>query len=156
VSEPNSQLCFWCETRFTPRRDGGKRQVFCRPVCRRAFDAAGRRWVAEATASGALTVDALRNGSAATRALPPGVIPSAPVSGTSKSCRCATERAKAHRAVTASWARNLRGQLLDTPRAAGSPSTKPLFTQPRNMSEARSMLLLRNTRARAWESSARN
>jgi len=52
----------WCRCRFTPRSTGGKRQVFCRPCCRRAFDAAGRRWVADAIAAGMLTVDALRNG----------------------------------------------------------------------------------------------
>ena len=44
-------LCLWCGKQFTPRRDGGKRQVFCREACRRAFDAAGRRWVGEAIAS---------------------------------------------------------------------------------------------------------
>jgi hypothetical protein len=64
-------VCFWCGTRFTPRRDGGKAQVFCRPDCRRGFDASGRRWVAEAIATGVLTVDALKNGPAATRALAP-------------------------------------------------------------------------------------
>jgi hypothetical protein len=64
-------ICVWCGRAFAPRRDGGKRQVFCRPVCRRAFDAAGRRWVADAIASGMLTVDGLRNGPATTRALLP-------------------------------------------------------------------------------------
>ena len=66
--------CLWCGRPFHARRDGGKRQVFCRPACRRDFDAAGRRWVAEAIAAGVMTVDALRNGLAATRALVPAAI----------------------------------------------------------------------------------
>ena len=53
--------------------------MFCRSACRRAFDAAGRRWVAEAIAGGMLTVDAPRNGAAATRALLPGAVSPAPV-----------------------------------------------------------------------------
>jgi hypothetical protein len=75
-----SLFCLWCGKGFTPRRDGGKPQVFCRPVCRRRFDAAGRRWVADAIATGALTVDALRNGAAATRALLAGGAPPVPIS----------------------------------------------------------------------------
>jgi hypothetical protein len=63
--------------RFTPRSDGGKRQLFCRAVCRRGFDAAGRRWVAEAIATGVLTVDALKNADA-TRALVPATTLTAP------------------------------------------------------------------------------
>ena len=63
------RVCFWCSKRFAPRGDDGKRQVFCRPMCRRAFDAAGRRWVAEAIATGVLTVQELKNGPAAMRAL---------------------------------------------------------------------------------------
>jgi hypothetical protein len=65
----DDRVCLWCRKPFTPRRDGGKPQVFCRPACRRDFDTAGRRWVAEALATGMLTVDALKNGPAATRAL---------------------------------------------------------------------------------------
>jgi hypothetical protein len=72
--------CAWCGRAFIPRATGGKRQVFCRPACRRGFDAAGRRWMSEAIASGTLTVDALRNGAAATRALLSGVISPAPIS----------------------------------------------------------------------------
>ena len=68
------KTCLWCGRPFQARRDGGKRQVFRRPACRRDFDAAGRRWVAEAIATGAMTVDALRNGLAATRALVPAAI----------------------------------------------------------------------------------
>jgi len=63
---------------FVRRRDGGKRQLFCHSVCRRDFDAAGRRWVAEAIATGVLTVDALKNGAVATRALAPASISPAP------------------------------------------------------------------------------
>jgi hypothetical protein len=77
MSEPNGEVCLWCGKGFTPRRDGGRRQVFCRPVCRRGFDAAGRRWVADAIVTGTLSLDALRNGSAATRALLPGAVSAA-------------------------------------------------------------------------------
>ena len=51
---PKERICIWCGRMFTPRRDGGKRQVFCRPTCRRGFDADGRRWVSDAIASGVL------------------------------------------------------------------------------------------------------
>jgi hypothetical protein len=69
TTEPGTRFCPWCEKGFTPRSDGGKPQLFCRPACRRHFDAAGRRWVAEAIATGVLPLDALRSGAAATRAL---------------------------------------------------------------------------------------
>jgi hypothetical protein len=72
--------CAWCGRAFLPRATGGKRQVFCRPVCRRTFEAAGRRWVTEAIASGILTVDALRSGAATTRALLAEAISPAPIS----------------------------------------------------------------------------
>ncbi len=62
--------CKWCGRPFAPRGSGGKPQHFCQPACRRALDAAGRRWIAAALADGRLTIDALRNGLAATRALP--------------------------------------------------------------------------------------
>jgi len=55
--------CLWCGRAFTPRATGRKAQRFCRPACRRAFDAAGRRWVAGAIAAGALTIPDLRNAS---------------------------------------------------------------------------------------------
>jgi hypothetical protein len=80
MSEPNGEVCLWCGKGFASRRDGGKRQVFCRPACRRGIDAAGRRWVSEAIATGTLTVEALRNGAATTRALPPGAIAPAAIS----------------------------------------------------------------------------
>jgi hypothetical protein len=69
TAQPGDRACLWCGRGFAPRSDGGKRQLFCRPACRRGFDAAGRRWVAEAIATGVLAVDALRNGPATTRAL---------------------------------------------------------------------------------------
>jgi hypothetical protein len=69
-------VCAWCGRAFAPRVTGGRAQRYCNPRCRRAYDAAGRRWVAEATAAGALTVKALRSGYAATRALlPAGLSP---------------------------------------------------------------------------------
>jgi hypothetical protein len=61
--------CPWCGSNFEPRRDGGKVQRFCRPACRRAFDAAARRWVADALAAGTVTIADVRDGSATTRAL---------------------------------------------------------------------------------------
>jgi hypothetical protein len=63
--------CQWCGLRFTPRPDGGRLQRYCSPECRRAFDAAARRFVAAAITDGRLTVAALRDGNAlaATRAL---------------------------------------------------------------------------------------
>jgi len=61
--------CAWCGRAFTPRATGGHPQRFCRPPCRRSLDTAGRRWVADAMAAGALTVATLRSGYAATRVL---------------------------------------------------------------------------------------
>jgi len=81
----NSTLgtCLWCGRGFTPRATGGKTQRFCRPRCRRAFDAAGRRWIAVALTSGALTIahlkSPLKNDLRATRALLPGAVSPAPV-----------------------------------------------------------------------------
>jgi hypothetical protein len=46
--------CLWCDDPFEQRADGGKAQRFCRPACRRAFEAASRRLVAEAIAGGVL------------------------------------------------------------------------------------------------------
>jgi hypothetical protein len=78
-TQTSDRACLWCGRRFTPRSDGGKRQLFCRAACRRGFDAAGRRWVAEAIATGVLTVDALKNGLTTTRALVPAATSSMPV-----------------------------------------------------------------------------
>jgi hypothetical protein len=72
--------CTWCNSGYIPRTTGGHIQRFCRSACRRAFDAAGRRWVAEAIAGGILTLDSLRNGAVATRALLSETISPAPVS----------------------------------------------------------------------------
>jgi hypothetical protein len=72
MDDPGDLGCQWCGKSFDPRSDGGKAQRFCRPACRRALDAAGRRWMAAALASGGLTIASLRDGPAATRALLPG------------------------------------------------------------------------------------
>jgi hypothetical protein len=61
--------CLWCGASFVPRTDGGKPQRFCGPACRRALDAAGRRWIAEALADGAVTLADLKSGPSTTRAL---------------------------------------------------------------------------------------
>jgi hypothetical protein len=79
TGHPRDGVCLWCGNEFTPRLDGGKRQVFCRPACRRGFDAAGRQWVAEAIATGVLTVQELNNGPRAMRALVPVDTGPAPV-----------------------------------------------------------------------------
>jgi len=76
-----SGRCLWCGSRFKRRNDGGKAQRFCRPACRRALDAAGRRWIAGALASGALRVHDVRNGYPTTRALLPGAEAQAPTAG---------------------------------------------------------------------------
>jgi hypothetical protein len=60
--------CDWCGRPFQARQSGGHPQRFCRPACRRAYEAAGRRWMAEAVVAGVLTVDMLRSGVGATRA----------------------------------------------------------------------------------------
>ena len=75
AQQPDPALACGCGKGFIPRR--GKPQVFCRVACRRAFDAAGRRWVADAITAGMLTIDALRNGAATTRALLSGAVSTA-------------------------------------------------------------------------------
>jgi hypothetical protein len=82
--EHNRMTCAWCGRPFTPRCDGGKRQRFCREVCRRIFDAAGRRWVAGAIADGTLTLGQLRSGPAATRALLPQTVTPAQIDPAAK------------------------------------------------------------------------
>jgi hypothetical protein len=72
--------CLWCGRNFTPRTTGGHAQRFCRLPCRRAYDAAGRRFVAEAIACGLLSLDQIRYGPAATRALLPTADSSAQIS----------------------------------------------------------------------------
>jgi hypothetical protein len=63
--------CPWCDRPFQARRDGGKRQVFCRTACRRAFHAAARSWVLGGLAAGriAIAISDVKNGPLATRAL---------------------------------------------------------------------------------------
>lgn len=63
-------MCFWCSRAFTRRTTGGKPQRFCSPRCRRALDAAGRRYIRDALAGGTLTLAALQSGPGASRALP--------------------------------------------------------------------------------------
>jgi hypothetical protein len=69
-STPPMYDCAWCGKRFVPRLDGGHTQRFCSPICRRGLDAAGRRYVVEALERGVLSIEALRDGCPATRALP--------------------------------------------------------------------------------------
>jgi hypothetical protein len=68
MSDPLS--CPWCDRPFQARRDGGKRQVFCRTACRRAFHAAARNWVLAGLAAGHIAISDIKNGLPATRALP--------------------------------------------------------------------------------------
>jgi hypothetical protein len=79
TTPPPARACPWCGKQFAPRRDGGKEQRFCSLTCRYALDAAGRRWIAVALVSGALTLDHLRSGSLTTRALLSGAISPQPV-----------------------------------------------------------------------------
>jgi hypothetical protein len=74
------ERCAWCDEVFAARSDGGRAQRFCSIACRRALDAAGRRWVEAALADGRLTPAALKNGHAATRALRGGAEEPAPLS----------------------------------------------------------------------------
>jgi hypothetical protein len=67
MSDPLS--CPWCDRPFQARRDGGKRQVFCRTACRRAFHAAARNWVLAGLAAGHIAISDVKNGPPATRAL---------------------------------------------------------------------------------------
>lgn len=71
--------CCWCSRPFQARQSGGRPQKFCLPSCRRAFHAAGRSWVLDRIASGALTVADIRNGPPATRTLITGVEATQPV-----------------------------------------------------------------------------
>jgi hypothetical protein len=64
------KTCDWCRAEFEPRADGGHVQRFCKPSCRRACDAAGRRWVTEAIAAGSIHVDAVRSGDVGKRVVP--------------------------------------------------------------------------------------
>jgi hypothetical protein len=79
TTSPSPGSCPWCGRRFTLRRDSGKEQRFCSAMCRHALDATGRRWIAAALVSGALTLDHLRSDSLTTRALLRGAISPRPV-----------------------------------------------------------------------------
>jgi hypothetical protein len=72
MSDPLS--CPWCDRPFQARHDGGKRQVFCRTACRRAFHAAARNWVLGELAAGHIAISVVKNGPPATRALPGSAI----------------------------------------------------------------------------------
>jgi hypothetical protein len=75
-----SVLWAWCGRPFTPRTTGGRAQRYCALRCRRAYDAAGRRFVAAAIADGTLTPAALKKAYAATRALMLDAVSPAPIS----------------------------------------------------------------------------
>jgi hypothetical protein len=70
----NPRRLLMVRARFHPAHHRRPCARFCSPSCRRAFDAAGRRFAAEALACGLLTLDQIRDGPAATRALLPGGI----------------------------------------------------------------------------------
>ena len=70
MSDPLS--CPWCDRPFQARHDGGKRQVFCRTACRRAFHAAARNWVLGELAAGHIAISVVKNGPPATRPLSGG------------------------------------------------------------------------------------
>ena len=65
----NPPICPWCSRPFRSRRTGGRSQRFCRPICRRQFHAAARRWAVDMIDAGNLTVADLKNGRVATCAL---------------------------------------------------------------------------------------
>jgi hypothetical protein len=68
VSRMTSHCCLWCQTPFSPRSDGGRRQRYCSSTCRRFFDGAARAWVRQAVNNGTLTLADLQKASPATRA----------------------------------------------------------------------------------------
>ncbi len=55
-----SGKCLWCGEAFEARRDGGKAQSFCRPLCRRAFHEALRAWAHRQWSAGRATTAALK------------------------------------------------------------------------------------------------
>jgi len=61
--------CCWCDRPFEPRQTGGRMQRFCRPSCRRSFHAVVRTWALDAIADGTLSIEEIRSGAPATRAL---------------------------------------------------------------------------------------
>jgi hypothetical protein len=72
MRRPRPSACLWCGRPFSPRR-GGKRQRFCLPEHRRAFEAAARQYVGHLIAMGELSIGALHT-APATRAFLPGAI----------------------------------------------------------------------------------
>jgi hypothetical protein len=79
VTEMDDARCDWCDRPFRVRTTGGHAQRFCGIGCRRSYDAAGRRFIAEAIADGTLTPAALKSGYIATRALLLAGISPAPI-----------------------------------------------------------------------------
>jgi hypothetical protein len=61
--------CPWCDRPFRARQTGGRMQRFCRPACRRAFHAVVRTWALDAIADGTLSIEEIRSGASAARAL---------------------------------------------------------------------------------------
>ena len=103
--------CDWCHRPFRVRTTGGHAQRFCRSTCRRAHDAAGRRWVAAKLADGTLTVESLRNGAATTPALLPGAVSPPPIDPP----RARVPEAPAKRSEDASLLDKLLSALLAMP-----------------------------------------
>ena len=104
--------CRWCGRTFAPRATGGHAQRFCRPACRRALDRAGRKFVAAAIADdGRLTVEALKSGYGATRALPAGAVSPPPIDPP----RARVPEAPAKRSEDASLLDKLLSALLAMP-----------------------------------------
>ena len=73
-----STTCLWCGKAFAPRR-GGSPKRFCSATHRMAFWSALRRWGERAVASGALTVDHIKNADPAACTLLPGGVSALPV-----------------------------------------------------------------------------
>ena len=71
--------CAWCDRPFTPRHTGGHDQRFCRQSCRRALHSVVRRWVLAELAAGRLSLDAIKSGLPATRALITGTVSPSPL-----------------------------------------------------------------------------
>jgi hypothetical protein len=74
--------CCWCEQPFQPRQTGGRMQRFCRPSCRRAFHAVVRSWALNAITDGTLSIEEIRSGPPATRALRRSELRRSPLSDT--------------------------------------------------------------------------
>ena len=75
--------CLWCGSTFPPRRTGGKRQRFCLPTHRRAFETAARQLGGRLITTGDVSATAL-HGPPATRALLPMASAGEAASGVAK------------------------------------------------------------------------